>query len=236
MFEAGPPSRAEFPVPTPGVESCSHCSVTYRTGVEHTGCSAWSQSSAGFVRGGTGGTSTGTRPRRHVSVRSLLFRPFALVRVGFAACTRRREMNGQLTQPRQAAVDSTKVAAVLGMAVDSDSATQTADGPILVEERRHEPYRVPAPLQIRDPERYEVLGEFGRGGLGRVCGARTTQRAGAARRDQGDLSRGALARAPVRARGADDRAPPASGIVPVYEPAAGPTAAVLRDEAGRGRT
>jgi eukaryotic-like serine/threonine-protein kinase len=45
-----------------------------------------------------------------------------------------------------------------------DTATDGADGSATYDESE----RVPAPLQYRDPQRYRVIGEHGRGGLGRV--------------------------------------------------------------------
>lgn len=61
---------------------------------------------------------------------------------------------------------------VPGVAVDSDDATRTADGTGDDFALAHPPARrLAAPLQIRDPDRYQILGEHGRGGLGRVSRA-----------------------------------------------------------------
>jgi hypothetical protein len=54
----------------------------------------------------------------------------------------------------------------------ADEAGGTVDAGLDQAEHRVSERRLPAPLQYRDPGRYEVLEEHGRGGLGRVMRAR----------------------------------------------------------------
>jgi serine/threonine protein kinase len=76
--------------------------------------------------------------------------------------------------------DATATAAPSEVSSPADSdrvtRTRTGSGDALAEPREpHEPAageRLPAPLQYRDPARYQIVAEHGRGGLGRVFRAR----------------------------------------------------------------
>ncbi|MBK9035334.1 MAG: serine/threonine protein kinase [Myxococcales bacterium] len=84
-------------------------------------------------------------------------------------------------EPVAADVSAPAINAAAEPAAEPDQATRTStrdeepaqgDSPANHKGEQRTSERLPAPLQFRDPARYDVLGEHGRGGLGRVFRAR----------------------------------------------------------------